>query len=517
MSMRPGAPGAQGRTALRIRGLCKSFGRAQVLRDVDIDVSAGTIHALVGGNGSGKSTLIKILAGVYSADAGSVETDGHPLPVAGHDPAAAASAGLRFVHQNLGIFSDLSVAENLALGHGFVTNRAHRIDWTAEHRRAAALIERFGIHATPTTPMSALGPADHAMIAIARALQGQEHAHQGILVLDEPTAPLPRAEVEIVLDALRRYSAAGQTIVFVGHRLDEVLSIADEVTVLRDGEAVARRSTVGLHADDLVQAMLGRTLDVAPVSTPISPSGPAMLSVRDLTVGPLCGLDLDVWPGEVVGIAGLLGSGRSTLLTAIFGCHAQARGTLSFGELTGLPASIRAAMDAGMALVPEDRITDGIFAELSVRHNLSSSVVDSYWRRWRLAHGDEHADAMRLIEQFDIRPAADDPAVGALSGGNQQKTVLARWLRRSPRLLLLDEPTQGVDVGARADIHRQVRAASQRNAAVLYVSSDFEELALVCDRVVVLNHGHLAHEVAAPHITSEAITSLCYSYSEAVR
>jgi len=512
----PTQPGAQGRTALRTRELCKSFGRTRVLRHVDFDIAVGTIHALVGGNGSGKSTLIKILAGVETADSGTLEIGEQSVPLIGHSPGAAAAAGLRFVHQNLGIFPELSVTENLALGHGFVTRRTRRINWRAEHRRAAELIERFGIRASPSTPMAALGPADHAMVAIARALQDQETAHDGVLVLDEPTASLPRAEVETVMAALRRYAAAGQTIVFVGHRLDEVLDIADEVTVLRDGQTVARRSTVALTPDDLVREMLGRDLENVVVVTPAErPEERPLLAVRNLTHGPLVGVDLDVWPGEVVGIAGLLGSGRTSLLSALFGCRPHVGGSMTFNGVQGVPRSVRAAMTAGLALIPESRVAEGIFADLSVRHNLSSSVVGSYWRRWRLDHHEEHADAMHLVEQLDIRPASDEPAIGALSGGNQQKAVLARWLRRSPRMLLLDEPTQGVDVGARASIHRHVRAATAAGAGVLYVSSDFEELALVCDRVVVLRHGRLVHQLHVPHITSEAITSLCYAEGEA--
>ncbi|MBI5090549.1 MAG: sugar ABC transporter ATP-binding protein, partial [Actinobacteria bacterium] len=289
-------------------------------------------------------TLMNILAGIYQADAGTVEVGGRPLVVAGHGhgPAAAASAGLRFVHQNLGVFADLSVAENLALGHGYVTHRSRRIDWPTERRRAADLIDRFGIHATPSTPMAALGPADHAMIAIARALQDQEAAHEGILVLDEPTASLPRAEVETVMAALRRYASAGQTIVFVGHRLDEILDIADHVTVMRDGHAVAHRATADLTPDDLVREMLGRSLDVAPVGVAERPEGRPLLTVRGLAAAPLVGVDLDVWPGEVVGVAGLLGSGRSTLLTTLFGCRPDATGSMVVDGNPGIPDTVRA-------------------------------------------------------------------------------------------------------------------------------------------------------------------------------
>jgi ribose transport system ATP-binding protein len=509
----PTQQGVQGRTALHTRGLCKAFGRTRALDDVEFEVAAGSIHALVGGNGSGKSTLIKILAGVESADSGAIAIGGHPMPIMGHGhgPAASSAAGLRFVHQNLGTFPDLSVTENLALGHGFVRRIGQRIDWPAEHRRAAALIDRFGIHATPATRMSALGPADNAMVAIARALQDQETANEGILVLDEPTASLPRAEVERVLAALRRYAAAGQTIVFVGHRLDEVLDIADDVTVLRDGRTVARHSATSLTPPDLVREMLGRDLAAEQVGAPDIPTGPPLLSVRDLAAGPLDGIDLDVWPGEVVGVAGLLGSGRTTLLSVLFGCRAASRGSMTFDGTQGIPGSVRAAMHAGLALVPESRVDEGIFTDLSVRHNLSASVVGQYWKRWRLAKRDERIDSIRLVDEFGIRPASDEPAIGSLSGGNQQKVILARWLRRNPRLLLLDEPTQGVDVGARASIHQQVRAWAAAGASALYVSSDFEELTLVCDRVVVLNHGRLDRQVVAPNITSEALTSLCYA------
>lgn len=498
--------------ALRTRGLTKSFGGTRALRGVDLDVRAGSIHAVVGGNGSGKSTLIKVLAGVERADTGTIEIGGHATTAVDHSPRTASTAGLRFVHQDLGIFPALSVTENLALGHGYATTRAGRIDWRAEHRRAAELIGRFGIHAEPGTPMSHLRPADHAMVAIARALQDQDEA--SVLVLDEPTAALPRAEVDLVFHALRRCATAGHTILFVGHRLDEVLGIADVVTVMRDGEVVSQRPAAGLSAGDLVASMLGNAVDEVTVGASPEPAGGPLLSVHGLRAGPLAGVDLDVWPGEVVGVAGLLGSGRSTLLHVLFGDRRASGGSMAFDGARGFPPTVRAATRSGIALVPEGREIEGTFADLSVRHNLSSAVVRQYWRRWRLAHSAERADAQRLITEFGVHPASDSPPVATLSGGNQQKTLIARWLRRAPRLLLLDEPTQGVDAGARADIHRHVRAATGQGSAALYVSSDFEELALVCDRVVVLSAGRVTHEVRAPAITGESLTALCYAAVE---
>ena len=486
-----------------------------MLTNASLTVHRGEVHALLGGNGSGKSTLIKVLAGVYRADPGGTIELGSTSAPADHWTAATAKAsGLHFVHQDPAVFPLLTVAENIAIGRGFPTGLGGRVDWKATRRRTVEVLERFSIHATPDTPVAALRPADRTMVAIARALQDQEGAHDGVLVLDEPTASLPVSEVDILLSALRRYAEAGQTIVYVSHRLGEVLDLADTVTVLRDGYVVGSRPVSGLNESHLVEMIVGRPLDQVFPEPRQTQDRRVVLSVRDLAVGPLKGVDLDLHEGEVLGIAGLLGSGRSELLRCLFGDLPRTAGQVLLEGKDLSPRRPSQAMDAGLAMVPEDRGAGAMFGSLSVRENLSAAVVERYWSRGRLNHRQERDEARALVRQFDVRPGTDAPPAGTLSGGNQQKLVMARWLRREPRVLLLDEPTQGVDVNARADIYAHVRASVARGTSVLLVTSDFEELAHVADRVLVLRDGRVAAEVTGDQINAHRLTELAYVTQE---
>lgn len=496
---------------LRVGGISKAFGGTTALRDADLEIRRGEIHALLGGNGSGKSTLIKILAGVYTADEGGwIEIEGQRCPTEAFTPARAKEAGLHFVHQALGVFPSLTVAENLTIGRGYETRWGKAIRWHDVRARADRLLRRFHIQASPDTLVARLRPADRSLVAIARALQDQDDATRGVLILDEPTASLPAAEVEALLDALRRYAAAGQTIVFVSHRLDEVLSLADRVSVLRDGRRVGSVSAAGIGEPDLILMMFGRAVERTVRERQIAADGSVALEVRHLSVGPLTDVSMRVRRGEVVGVAGLLGTGRSELLHALFGVMPQRRGEILIDGRPVAFHSPRQAMHAGVALVPEDRMREAAFSALSVRENLSAGSVGQYWRRLRLRHGDERADAEGLIRRHGIQPPSCDLPFAVLSGGNQQKAVLARWLTTSPRILLLDEPTQGVDVGARAEIHALVRRVAADGNAVLVVSSDFEELAEVSDRAVVLAGGRVVGEAAGADLSVHRLTELCY-------
>jgi ribose transport system ATP-binding protein len=427
----------------------------------------------------------------------------------------ARSAGLHFVHQDPAVFGALTVAENLAIGRGFERAAGGRIDWPATRRRTVQVLERFSLQVSPDAPVAGLRPADRTMLAIARALQDQEGAHDGVLVLDEPTASLPASEVDVLLAALRKYAAAGQTILYVSHRLSEVLDLADRVTVLRDGAQVATREVTDLTEEQLIELIVGRGLDRVFPERHGEVGEEVVLSVRGLAAGPLRGVDLEVHRGEVLGIAGLLGSGRSELLRALFGDLPLTAGEIRLGGEPYRPSRPARAMKAGLAMVPEDRGSEGLFAGLSVRENLSASVVPRYWSRARLDHRRERVDARGLVDAYDVRPGSDLPVAGTLSGGNQQKLVLARWLRRDPLVLLLDEPTQGVDVRARADIYEHVRRAVAAGTAVLLVTSDFEELAHVADRAVVLREGRVAAEVAGTDLNAHRLTELSYLSKEA--
>ncbi|MCW3000388.1 MAG: transporter related protein [Solirubrobacterales bacterium] len=496
--------------ALSVQEISKSFASTRALKGVSFEVRSGEIHALLGGNGSGKSTLVKILAGVHDADGGSVEVHGDRLDAEAMTPAAAQKLGLRFVHQQPSTFPELSVAENLSLGRGFETGAGRNIRWRAVRDRSRAVLHRFGIDVDPREPLSSLGAAEQKMVEIARALQDQEGASDGILVLDEPTASLPAPEVAVLLDALKRYAAQGQTIIYVTHRLEEVLDVGDRVTVLRDGDHVATVPCEGLSHDALVELIVGRSVESVFPETAGETDDRVVLDVRGLRGGPVRSVDLTVHAGEILGLAGLVGSGRTSLLRMLFGDLRPEAGEVWLDGKLIAPRTIREAMQAGIAYVPETR-SDAAFADMTLAENLSAASVSSYWRGGRLRSREERTDTLRLIDTFAVKAQGPGVAFGTLSGGNQQKAILGRWLRREPRVLLLDEPTHGVDVGARIEIYATIRRAVDLGAAVLVVSSDFEELAGLCDRVAVLAGGSVVAEATGPELESGRLQQLAYA------
>ena len=505
MSAEPISPEAPP-VCLRVVDVAKAFGGTQALAGASFEVGRGTIHALVGGNGSGKSTLIKILAGVETADAGEIEIDGRSHDAAAHTPARAHLAGLHFVHQQNSTFPDLSVAENLALGRGFETAVGGRIKWRETRRRAAEVLRRLEINVEPDTPVSELGPATQMMVAIARALQDQEGSSDGILLLDEPTASLPAHEVDTLLTALQRYAADGQTIIYVTHRLEEVMQIADAATVLRDGHVVAALCRDELDQQTLVSLIMGRAVEATSFRSSRAP-GEVVLEARGFAGG-AGGFALRA--GEVVGVAGLLGSGRTSMLRQLFGVTSGDAEVRARGEPLVL-RNCTDAMRAGIAYIPEDRTADAAFADLTVKENLSITTLGTFWRRGRLHRGRERANARDLMASFRVRAASEEAPLASLSGGNQQKVILARWLQRKPKVLLLDEPTQGVDVGSRAEIHAIVREIVDQGAGALIVSSDFGELVAVCDRAIVLRRGQVVAQVSGSELSEDVLNSVMYA------
>jgi ribose transport system ATP-binding protein len=497
-----------GQPVLEIRGLSKSFPGTKALDRVDLDVVAGEIHALVGSNGCGKSTLIKILTGVYQGDpGGTIRVGGVTVAPADTSPEVARSAGIHVVHQDLGVFPDLSVAENVALGHGYeLAMMGSRVRWRAQRQRAQQLIDRFEIEATPNTPLRSLSQAARTQVAIARAMQNAGEAGDNLLILDEPTSSLPAHEVDLLFTALRRYAAQGQAILFVSHRLGEVLDFSDRVSALRDGKAVGTFDAKTLDEEELIKVIVGRSVDRVFPEMPTVRDHRPLLELRNVDAGPLRDINLSVARGEVVGIAGLLGCGRTELLRTIFGDLDRASGEILLDGKDLRLRSPRDAMESGIALVPEDRASEAAFSDLPVFANVTVANSRDYWRRGVIRFGRMKRDGQDSMKEFLIKAASADSPLGTLSGGNQQKAVLARWLRRKPRVLLLDEPTQGVDVGAKEEIYALVRKAVSEGAAALVVASDFEELAHVSDRVLVLNQGRITAEMTRESLSAEKLT-----------
>jgi ribose transport system ATP-binding protein len=493
-----------------VTGASKAFAANKAVDDVSFELAPGQVHALLGGNGSGKSTLIKMLAGVERADAGQVAIGGEQLSLADMTPTRAAAAGLQFVHQQRSTFPELTIAENLAIGGpGFPVGRGGRVRWREARRRAWRALDRFSIEAHPDQLLGELGPARQAMVAIARALQFQREG-EGVLLLDEPTASLPEAEVRLLLDALRGHAERGQTIVFVTHRLEEVFAVADNAILLRDGRVVDEVSPRTITHADLVELIIGRAVEQVERLRGHE-GGPAILEIEGLQAGPVGPVDLALGAGEIVGIAGLVGSGRSSLLKALFGVLPTDAGSVRLDGKSLDLSTPRHAMRAGLAFVPENRADDAAFPELNLVENMSIAVLDDYWRRGRIRGRRERRDAERLLETYLVKAQSVDDPLSSLSGGNQQKAIVARWLRRQPRVLLLDEPTQGVDVGARAEIYGLIHRAIEAGSAALVASSDSEELAAICDRVVVLRRGRVVGEVHRSELTSDRVERLAHA------
>lgn len=497
---REGDPGH----VLRVTRLSKTYA-TRVVDEVDWSLRPGRVHALLGGNGSGKSTLLKMIAGVVPADpGGEIEVAGTRFASDAYGAASAASAGLRFVHQDLGLVDDLSIADNFALATRYPRTRFGAIDDRALATHVAGQLRRRGLDLDPRMPVRGLRPTERTLVALARAFDGVA-SEPATLVLDEPTASLPVDEVEHLFAAIRELRAAGHSIVFVSHRLGEVAAIADDVTILRDGRVVGAGPLAEFPEPRIVELIAGHAREAASRRAPRGDDGaPAVLSVRGLTCGPLAGVDLDVAAGEIVGVAGLVGSGRSSLLRGIFGDLAHA-GTVA---VDGAPVGrgTRAAVRAGVALIPEDRQRDAAYLDRPVWENLSAVVLERYRRFGRLSARRERADAQPAMAEYHVRAPSSAVPLSALSGGNQQKVIVARWMRAEPRVILLDEPSQGVDAVARDEIHALVRAAAEKGAAVVVVSSDLEELEQLSDRVVVLHGGRIVDDLRGDRVSRATMT-----------
>jgi rhamnose transport system ATP-binding protein len=479
---------AEPSTLLRLHDVQKRYGGVQALRGVDLEVRAGEVHALVGENGAGKSTLIKIVSGAEVADDGTVEVGGEPL--AGGSTQAAMEAGIATVYQEPHLFGELTVAENVFLGREL--RAGGRIDWTAQRTRVGELLEQIGLDpAIGDVRVADLPVAEQQLVSIAKAF-----AHSAkVLILDEPSAILTDREIEVLFGVVRSLRAAGVGIVYISHRLDELAQISDRVTVLRDGEVVATRPTAELSVRQVAELMVGHKLGASTADRP-APTGEPVLDVAGLgRGGAFEALDLQVRPAEVVALYGLVGSGTDAIARALYGVAPADTGTVRVDGRAVRLRSPRDAAAAGVALLPGNRKQQGLFANKSIAFNISSAHLRhlarlGFWFDRRR----ERALAQRFLSRIAIKAPGPDTVVGALSGGNQQKVVLARLLVRAPRVLVLEEPTQGVDVGAKEEIHRLVLELADGGSAVLVISTDLPEVLQLADRVLVVRRGGVVRE-----------------------
>jgi ribose transport system ATP-binding protein len=506
-------------SALEFSGLSKTFGGQQALRSVDFSVAAGEVHGLLGQNGSGKSTLIKILAGFHAPDPGAT------LRIAGQDvplplpPGGVRPFGVAFVHQHLGLIPPVTVLENLLLtrlsGRGGIA-RPWAIDWARERTAARGLFERYGLDIDPGVPVSRLSSVERALVAIVRAVEeiavGPARSGHGVLVLDEPTPFLPRADVDRLFTLVRRVVAAGASVIFVSHDIDEVLEITDRATVLRDGQVAGVMVTANATRETVVGMIVGRQLQRGPSRSVAVRGGSAAVTVENLSGGQVADISLSLRGGEIVGLTGLLGSGYEQVPYLIYGALQAQSGTLMLGseriDLTALTPA--AAIKAGLVLIPGDRPVAGGVGALPIVDNVTLPALASRFRPFLLRRGAMLAASRSLGERFGVVPNRPMLPLASLSGGNQQKVILAKWLQLSPKLILLDEPTQGVDVGARQTVYQAIRDAAATGACVVCASSDAEQLAEICDRVVVLGRGRIAAELTQPALSKHAITECCY-------
>ncbi len=475
---------------LEVRGIDKSYPGVRALSDVSFDVRVGEVHALMGENGAGKSTLIKIMSGVAQPDKGTILVDGVATRLPGPD--AARAAGVATIYQELLLFPELSVAENIFLGHA-PKGRFGRLDLGAMRTRAQSLIDELEIHELDADEMvGRLSVGNRQRVEILRALSHDAR----VLIMDEPTAALTEADVRRLFDIVRRLRARGVGIIYISHRMDEIFQISDRVTVLRDGAFIGTRPTAETTSPQLVEMMVGRHIEALfpKIEAKI---GSDVLEARDLVAKPMTrGVSLNVRAGEIVGLAGLVGSGRSELAQTLFGITPAQSGEIRIG---GKPVTIRSAAqarDLGIAYVPEDRGTQGLVRPMSVRHNFSLAALGKLTHFGFIDRAAEQKLAEDAVRQFDVKTSSLDEMAGRLSGGNQQKIVLGKWLANKPKLLILDEPTRGIDVGAKAEIHRLMGQLASQGVAILMISSELPEVLGMSDRVLVMREGRIAAQFA---------------------
>ncbi|MEU2200328.1 sugar ABC transporter ATP-binding protein [Isoptericola sp. NPDC019482] len=483
---------------LELRDVRKSFGPVAALRSGALSVDGGSIHALVGENGAGKSTLVKILSGLYRRDAGTFRLHGRDVDFA--TTAEARAAGVAVIYQEPTLFPDLSVMENIFMGrHPLRSGR--RVDRRAMREQAAALFARLGVSLDPLRPAEGLSIADQQIIEIAKAIS----LDASVLVMDEPTAALSGHEVRRLLQVARGLRDEGRALVFISHRLDEVFDLCDAVTVLRDGEYVATAAVADTSVTEVVTHMVGRTVDDLYPKLP-APIGDVRLEVRGLQrAGVFHDVSFDVRAGEIVALAGLVGAGRSEIARAVFGVDPYDAGSVRVDGRPVPPRSPRAAVRAGMALVPEDRRQQGLVTDSTVARNVTAVIRSRIARLGMLTTRRESDAAAPWASRLEVKTSALDMHGSTMSGGNQQKVVIAKWLATTPTLLIIDEPTRGIDVGTKAEVHRLLSELAGQGMAILMISSELPEVLGMADRVLVVAEGRVTAELPRDDATPEAV------------
>ena len=493
----PASPVVAAPPRAKLRGISKRFAATQALDDVSLDLLPGEIHALVGENGAGKSTLVKILAGIHQPDSGTILLDGEQTPI--HGPAQSRALGIAVVHQEPRLFPDLTVAENVFIGHA-PSGRLGTIDWGGTRRAAQALFRQLDVQFDVDAPVRGLSMADQQLIEIAKSLSVEAR----VLILDEPTASLSAHEVERLFTIVRRLRDRGVAVLFVSHRLDEVFELCDRATVLRDGKHVITTATSDLTTADLVRHMVGRVVSLFPkIEIPV---GDVLLDVRGLTrAGVFRDVGFSVRAGEIVGFAGLVGAGRTEVAKVLFGIDQRDGGEVL---LAGVPvsfASPSAAMHAGIAYLPEDRHQEGLVLDFTIAQNVTLPILPRLFPRLLTRWSIERKVAQDFTQQFNVRMTGVDQLAGALSGGNQQKVVLAKWLASNPKVLILDEPTRGIDIGAKVEVHRIISELAASGLGIILISSDLPEVLAMSDRILVLHEGRITAEIPRERATEERV------------
>jgi ABC-type sugar transport system ATPase subunit len=487
--------------AVRFTGVTKRFPGVVALHGVSFDVAQGSCHAVCGENGAGKSTLGRLLAGIDRPDEGTIEIDGRPVRFG--NPAEALAAGVAMVHQELASCPNLSVAENLCLGR--LPSKRTIVDRAAMQSRAAELLADIGAAIDASKPMSSLSVAEQQLVQIASAVGSGAR----VIVFDEPTSSLSEGEAASLYDLVSRLTARGVTLLYVSHRMPEIFLLCDHLTVLRDGEHVATRATIEIGERELVHLMIGRRLEQYFHGHLTAPPGEELLAVRDLACpGKFEGISFTLRAGEVLGLAGLVGAGRSEIAKALFGLEPGVTGKVL---VRGTPARIRSARDAmrlGIGLVPEDRKVEGLVLSMSAIENVTLPLLESVSSNSWIRKDDERAVAQEYFGRLRVKVASADAPASGLSGGNQQKLVLARWLAAGSRVLMLDEPTRGVDVGAKAELHERIDQLASEGHGILLISSELPELLHLATRIIVLRQGRIVGEVSRGSATQEGLLRL---------